>query len=199
MEINEATGEPKYTEAQIAEMRRRVNERYDSRGPNAKPPADATKSPKAGGGKKFTTKEDYIKAALELNKGNGTEAEIRAAAERAWNARNGGGDKTTTPKQAQNPAPKPGNDNDNDAAREPDNDSDDKGKKPQESKQETLARLEAKLKADDELKAPGSGGILGRAIRAKRMPLGIAERRTLERRIEKLRKEINAKNKKGGK
>jgi len=63
-------------------------------------------------------------------------------------------------------------------------------KTPKATKRETLSRLEAKLKADIDLKKGGSGGIGLRAIKAKRFPLGMAERKTLERRIKRLRKEL---------
>jgi len=46
------------------------------------------KTPKAGG-KKFVSKEEYIQKALIMNKGEASEAEIRAAAERLWNAKYG--------------------------------------------------------------------------------------------------------------
>lgn len=58
------------------------------------------------------------------------------------------------------------------------------------SKTERIAEIEARLKADDDLKAPGSGGILGRAMKVGRMPMGIAQRRRLENELAQLRKEI---------
>lgn len=59
--------------------------------------------------------------------------------------------------------------------------------KTEKTPQQRIAEIEAKLKADDDLKAPGTGGILGRAMKARLLPLGMAERRTLERELQRLK------------
>lgn len=63
---------------------------------------------------------------------------------------------------------------------------------PKKTPDQRLADIEERLRADDELKAPGSGGILTRAIKARQMPLGLLERRNLEKERDRLRKELGA-------
>lgn len=65
-----------------------------------------------------------------------------------------------------------------------------KQKPAKKSTAEHIAEIEARLKADDDLKAPGSGGIGARAIKAKIFPLGLIGRKRLEQELAQLRKEI---------
>lgn len=54
---------------------------------------------------------------------------------------------------------------------------------------EQISELENRLVTDDRIKEGGFGGIGGRAIRERAFPMGIGERRDVERRLEELKKQ----------
>ena len=64
--------------------------------------------------------------------------------------------------------------------------------KPEKTPDQRLADIEERLRADQELKEPGSGGIVTRAIKARQFPLGVLERKQLEEERDRLRKELGA-------
>ena len=55
------------------------------------------------------------------------------------------------------------------------------------SRDSQIAQIEAALAVDDRLKQGGLGGIGMRAIQERALPLGMAERRDLERKLASLR------------